>query len=691
MTVVGSKAERPIWSVAGQVDVFDQVDLEWLQLQDFADVSRYVPALETDFKSGRFGATGLSIRGIGGNRVALERDGVPLPQQFDVGGFADSGRLALDPAITKRVEVLHGPASVLYGSDAIAGVVVITSVDGKDLVADNQGQYIGGKAGYYGVNNSLSTGLTYAWAKDRDSLVLTVNRQKGHGMDNKAINVANDRIHFTQQQFFTKWTHEFEQGGSLRTSVDYFKNTVESDIRAPLGFDRFATTTQLLGDDEQKRETLTAEYIFPKTDWINYASLMVYSQKSQTEQFTDQSRSSGGVPVFLERNFFISENSEGSEFRAHHYYDMNTMSHRLVAGVEWERQKLIELRDAVQTDLVSGISTKTVLGETFPLRDLPQSTSNQLAFFIQDEIQLDEITLIPAMRWDQFELKAETDSIFTDGSDLTDLADDDLTFRFGVIWQLTDYLSLYGHYAEGFRAPPAEDINLFLDIPLFNIRAIPNPDLKAERSNSKELSIRLKKGGTALQAGVYYSSYDNFIESRTQIGVEPVTGVVLFQSRNIAKATVYGGEIYFDQSLGELFALMQDWHLNLGLHSAHGDNDVTNAPLNTINPLKMVLGLRWEPASFSVTTDFRITHYGRQSRVDFSDGNFFVPESATVFDFVVRWEQSQHLQWYLGLYNLSDKRYWRYADVRNFEVNDPRIEVISQPGFNAALTLHINF
>jgi hemoglobin/transferrin/lactoferrin receptor protein len=691
IVVVGSKTERPLWSVAGQVETFNRMDLDKQQLQDFSAISRYVPALETDFSNSRFGSTGLSIRGIGGNRVAFEFDGVPLPQQIDVGSFADSGRLSLDPSIIKRVEILRGPASALYGSDAIAGVVVVTSVDGKDLVEDDEQYYLGGNAGYFSANNSTLAGLTFAWAGEQDSVVLALSRRGGHEQDNKARNVETDRIKFDQWQLFGKWTHEFAHGGNFRASIDYFKRYVDSDIRAQLGFERFASTTKLQGDDEQSRKRIALEYTLPAFDWLEHASLTFYWQENQTDQFTDQTRSSRGTPVFLQRDFFFRERDWGGELKLRRDFNTGKLSHVVVTGVEWDRQQLREKRDAVQTNLISGIDTKTILGETFPLRDLPKSTTDKLGIYIQDEILFGTFTLIPALRWDHFNLNADTDVIFTDPTRLTDLKSDDLTFRLGATWRISDYLSLYGHYAEGFRAPPAEDVNLFLDITLFNFRALPNPDLKPERSRNLEAGFRLQWQGTSVTAGAYHSSYDDFIESRALIGIDPVSGTLLFQSRNLAEASIYGVEANLTQSLGYFHKALQEWHFDAAMHWAHGNNDVTDRALNTVSPLKTVLGLRWQSAQLPLSAELRMTHYGRQSRLDFSGGEFFVPGSATVMDMVAHWDQSKHLQWYLGLYNLGDRRYWRYADVRRLKPADPRVEIMSQAGFNAALTLHVNY
>ncbi len=83
-----------------------------------ADALRRVPGLAVA-RSGSFGAqTALFVRGGQSNYVRVLIDGVPVN---DPGGVLDLGRITLDDV--ERIEVLRGPASVLYGSEAVAGVI----------------------------------------------------------------------------------------------------------------------------------------------------------------------------------------------------------------------------------------------------------------------------------------------------------------------------------------------------------------------------------------------------------------------------------------------------------------------------------------------------------------------------------------------------------------------------------------
>ena len=227
--------------------------------------------------------------------------------------------------------------------------------------------------------------------------------------------------------------------------------------------------------------------------------------------------------------------------------------------------------------------------------------------------------------------------MFDDPDRLTDLDTDRVTFRAGATVRLHDALSVYAHFAEGFRAPPPAEVNLFLDIPLFNVRALPNPDLEPERSDTVEAGFRLRHSGTLLDMAGYYTRYDDFIESRANLGLDPVSGILLFQSRNIEEAHIYGAEASMTQHLGALHPRLDAFALDAGFHWARGENDVTNEPLNDVTPLKATFALRWTPRALPLLGAFRVTHLARQDRVDFSEAAFFVPPAATVLDVTLRW------------------------------------------------------
>ena len=690
LVVVGSKTARPLYTVAGQVTIIDRERMDRELVSSFTDIARYEPALEVDFDNARFASTGISIRGIGGNRIAYELDGVPLPQQFDVGNFANAARTTIDPEIIQRVEILRGPASALYGSDAIGGAVVVTTMDADDLIAPGAHSAVRSRLGYFGVDGSWLANATLAYAHDRDGFLLSASVRDGNQPENKAQTVASDLVDYTQYQWFGKWTRRMDHGGVLRTSIDYFRRDTDADLKAVLGFARFRNTTAILGDDRQRRDRITVNYLLPPLDWLQQGSVMLYRQVSDTEQLTDEQRFVNGTGLALQRDFFLRETSYGGELKGQLDFTTGSLRHLLVTGAEWDHLSLVQSRDGSQLDQVSGELSNVVLGETFPLRDFPRSSIDEVGVYVQDEIAIGELTLTPALRYDHYKLSARTDALFTDAERLTSLSTDELTLRLGASWRLNRRLSVYAQFAEGFRAPPAEDINLFLDIPRFNLQAIPNPDLRPERSDNFEAGLRWFGASTSIESAFYYSDFDDFIESRVALGPDPDSGVLLFQSRNLARASIYGFEASLNQSLGAFSAALQPFALQAGVHWARGENDDTDQPLNTVNPWTLVLALNWSPRA-DLAVDLRLRHIARQDRTDFTDAEFFVPPSASILDLTAQWQPRDWMQWQLGLFNLTDKRYWRFPDVRRFAPGDPNVDVLSQPGTHASLVVRLDY
>lgn len=691
IVVIASKAPRPRHSIPARVTRFDGDRLALEQAQQLADISRYEPALEAEFNGPRFGATGVSIRGIGGNRVALEVDGVPLPQQYAIGSLADASRLALDPTIVDHIEILRGPASTLYGSDAIAGVITVDTLDGAALVRSDRSLHTGARAGWFGENDAALASTTLAWGAAEDSALAAFSYRNGHEPRSEARNVARDDVDFEQWQGFGKWTHDFGDLATLRLVLDYFERNSVSEVRSLLGTPRFLTTTRLEGDDQQRRDRQSVHLELPGSGWLHGIELMAYRQSSVTRQDTSEERGFGATAALLARDFELRELDYGGELRMLAGVTTGAFTHVLVAGVEWDHMRLVEQRDGGQFSLARGIFTRALLGEAFPVRDLPRSEVDELGIYWQDEVSYGVLTLTGGLRWDDYSLDASTDNLIVDASRIADIDADQVTARAGATLRVLATLQVYAHYAEGFRAPPAGEVNLLLDLPLFNYRALPNPDLEPERSQTIETGLRWSWAATRLEAALYHTDFDDFIESRVNIGPDPVTGGLRFQSRNLTKAHIYGIEAELIQGLVSLSPALRNFTIEAGFHAARGENDVTGRALNDVQPLKAVFGLTWRAASGQGMATVRATHLGHQGRVDFSTAPFFVPPAATVVDFIARWQPRTELRTELGVYNLGNERYWRYADVRQLALGDPRAELAARPGCTAQISVALSY
>ena len=677
MVIVASKIERPMWRVAGLVSSLHASEIRRLQITDLGEIARYEPAIEADYSGERFGATGLSIRGIGGNRVKIEMDGVPMPQNFAIGEFANNTRTTVDPALIDGIEILRGPASSLYGSDAIGGVVAIRSASPRSLIRTGSSQYVGGGGGYRSVDNSQMAYGTYAVGDRSRGLLASFSHVTSHDRDNQAENAITDFVARTQEHALIR----LEPHDTLTLMVDRYQTRADSDIRSVLGFGRqYRNTVALFGHDHQTRTRYSFRFMPLET-----TSLVAYHQDNRTSQETSDLRADSASDTpdrRINRLFSYDEQLTGIEIKGNWTFSTGGYNQLLVAGIEWERKQLSEFRDGFDTDLLTGITDKVLPpGETLPLRDLPKTTNHSLGIYLQDELQFGDLTLIPALRWDHFELNAVNDDLTQDRPSI-DMSNSDLSFRFGATQRVRPDLSLFAQYAEGFRAPPPEDVNLLLDYRGFiTVRSLPNPDLVAEESKSIEAGIRFKHRAVQATVAVYQNRYDNFIESRFRLGVDPDDGALLFQSINRQRASIHGIEASVRVTLGT------GMELEGGVHRARGTDKTTGAPLNSVSPLAGTIGINWQHRDLAL--GIRATHRGSPSHVDRSNVDLFLPPASTVLDLTAQWQPTSRIEAIVGINNLSNTKYWRYNDVRHFEGSDPRIETASMAGRNVSVTLHL--
>ena len=123
ITVTSTGLATPQSQLGAAVTVLDTGDLQGTQ--ELEERLRYVPGLQTNQAGQAGGTTALFIRGGGGDANKVLIDGIPMN---DIGGLVEFANVA--SAAVSQIEVLRGPNSALYGSDALAGVVSISTPRG---------------------------------------------------------------------------------------------------------------------------------------------------------------------------------------------------------------------------------------------------------------------------------------------------------------------------------------------------------------------------------------------------------------------------------------------------------------------------------------------------------------------------------------------------------------------------------
>jgi hemoglobin/transferrin/lactoferrin receptor protein len=228
---------------------------------------------------------------------------------------------------------------------------------------------------------------------------------------------------------------------------------------------------------------------------------------------------------------------------------------------------------------------------------------------------------------------------------------------------------------------------------LFGYRAIPNPDLKSETSDGFELGTRRITSSSRFSLALFDTEYDDFIESRSPIGIDEATGDLIFQSINIGKARIYGADFSWEQDMGAWSDTLQGFSLRASAFWASGENRQTGEPLNSIAPPQAVLGVSWvSPAGeWELRISSTLTAAKHSDDID----EVLVPRFATpswiTVDFTTAWRCARWLELRAGVFNIGNETYWRWLDVARLDASDPMIPLLSRPGRNYSITAQFSY
>ncbi len=688
IVVVAHKDERSIREIAANVTVLSRADINNEIATSMSDVFRYVPGVDYEAAGTRFGAEGINIRGIGGNRVAILVDGVPLSDQFDTGSFSNATRDFIDAGLVQNIEVLHGPASALYGSSAIGGVVAVRTPDPADLIngAGISGDFLGT---WRGADNSEHGQAMFATGTEALGVMAGISWRSGEELDSAAGPKGVDTKDYDRRTALLKFVADDRWGRTWRASLVHQDSSTTSDLNSVLGTGRYRSTTALEGDDTYRMDVINVAYEFGTPEsWVDSGVLRGFYEVASVEQTTLDERGAARTPVSIDRFFSYDQEIRGIELNVWKNVGGETLSHRLGFGVEYRYRVTEEYRDGVSTNLATSDQTNVLLGEVFPLRDFPISKSTETAAFIEDTISFGDWRIIAAVRADSYDLTPDLDPIYLEDYptyEVTSLSESDLSPKLGVIYNIAPEIDLYVQYSHGFRAPPYSDANVSLDIPFFGYRAIPNPDLRSESSDGFDVGIRWHGIRSSARLSAFRTRYDDFIESKINLGVDPESGFTLFQSQNLRETEIEG----LEAGWGFRFGGNESFGFDGSAYYARGTNKVTGQALNSVGPAQGVVGLSWYLADGNRQLRLKATFTDAYDRRDETGGEVFKPAGHSVFDLFVTQKLGERTVIRAGVHNLSDRTYWNWSDVRGLQPSDPLLPYLAQAGRSASLSLNV--
>ena len=721
VTISATRQAQDVNSVPSTVTVHDRQELDRDNVNTIKDLVRYEPGVSVGGAGQRGGVSNYNIRGIDGDRILTQIDGVEIPNSFFNGPYAKTQRNYVDPEIIKRVEILRGPASVLYGSNAIGGAVSYFTLDPDDII--KPGKDVGArlKTGYSSADRSwLKSGTVAGRAGEFDGL-LHLSQREGHetesygdhggtGLSRTAANPQD--IKTTNVLAKAGWN--YNEDDRLGFTYEKYKDRVSVNEKSAVGGPFNAGKPLGMYLSREGKDTISRERFGLENSMVLDTAVADHFKWSLNYQVakTDQETLEDYFPytrrVMRSRTTTYEEKMWVLDAQADKAFHLGDTDHLLTYGATVKHQKVTGSRSGSGTCLAVGRGC-TAIGAPSPSdylvksSDFPDPTINTYSLFAQDQISWNNWTFMPGVRYDYTKLTPHITQEFlntVNPAQQGTVSDDDkvwhrLSPKFGVTYEFNDNYTWYGQYAEGFRTPTAKALYGRFENLEAGYTVEPNPDLEPEKSKSYETGLRGKFDAGTFDLAIFYNKYRDFIN---EDAITPGYSELAFQSNNIKHATIKGAEVKGRLNL-DAFGAPQGLYTRGSVAYAHGRNNDTGQPINSVNPLTAVMGLGYEQQNYGALVSWTLVK--RKDQVD--DSTFFSPDGTSsqfkspgygVVDLTGFYKVTKDVTVNAGLYNLTDKKYWNWDDVRGYDsvgeagvLNPANMDRLTAPGRNFSVNL----
>jgi hemoglobin/transferrin/lactoferrin receptor protein len=699
-TVVASRWNQSTRDVPAKITSISAKEVALQNPQTAADLLSL--SGEIFIQKSQLGGGSPMIRGFATNRLLITVDGVRMNTAIFRGGNLQN-IISLDPFAIERAEVFYGPGSVIYGSDAIGGVMGFNTLTPKFSV-DTKADVSGSAIARYSSANNEKTGhfdVNVGWKKfvlvssvshfDFDDLRMGTNGPEEYLRKNYVMREDSTDIVVTNSDPMVQRPTGYEQFNMMH-KLRFMPN---KNWDFNYGF-HYSTTTNYARYDRLLRTKnelpRSAEWYYGPQEWMMNNLTVTNTMQSGfydqliirlTHQFFEESR----VDRDFNDNELRSRVEKVNAISANVDFNKNIGArHSLMYGIE------AVYDDVNSTGTDKDISTGN--SATGPSR-YPMSTWSSYAGYLTYLFRpVEKLTFQAGARYNQFAMQGDFDTTFYPFPyNSMKINDGALTGSAGVIFKPTEKWTVGVNFSTGFRAPNVDDAGKVFDSePGFVI--VPNPDLTAEYATNVELDIA-KVFGDFLRIDVtgYYTILNNAMVRRnfTLNGQDSImydgemSQVQAIQ--NAANATVYGVQAGMEIKLPSGFGFTSHFNYQKGEEEL---DDGTTSPLRHATPWFGISSVTF--TAHKIKLDLYTMYTGEVAFKDLaqeeqgktymyavdSDGNPYSPGWYTL-NFKAMFQITENISVSAGLENMTDKRYRPYSSG------------IVAPGRNFILAFKANF
>lgn len=678
ITIYGTRQSSKPLDVPANITVFDGEALDDTFVGDMQQLTRYTPGITVNRQTSgtdpfdTFG--GFTIRGVGGNRVQMLTDGSRIPERI-----VDGTRDYLDFNFTKQVDIVHGPGSVLWGADALGGIVALSTVDPEDYLTGTKTKSGEVEFSYDSLDNKFNSAATYAHRINEQFSVLgglsysyaneakfsraradggiwgcPRNLSSGATPCNKLNPADKNSYRGLAKLVFTP-----DEDHRIELSGDYLKRHNKVDYNHALGteFSMFGTPRDnIISDYDRELDLYRARFAIEhewdiEHNWFDQVKWSLAYAPNGYERTGIETKvlNAGTSPENVIEEDFLSFDEKFLELDVQLTSNLDTgpLNHTFTWGFDGD----ITWTDYERLDVVRNLTKGTVTRTPAGGFNFANATTRRADLFLQDQIAMfgGRLELTPGVRYATYNIDPRTNADYkvVTGSEPREISSQEFLFSLGANFDLTDHYSVYGAFNQGFKMPTAQQ--LYTSLPGRSFDLIPAPNLRPETVDNYEVGFRGQYDNGYFSITAFHADYTDFIDPFYN-----PPGTNDYTYRNLSSVKIHGIEAAGSWQMTDSLRADASVAWQYGIEKASPGSAETT---HTTPPVTGIFGLNYQFPDYNITLDAITTVTGNMERV--SSSSNFTPGGYALLDLYGKWKPTENTELRLGVKNALDRRYFQ--------------------------------
>lgn len=467
VVVIGNPLFSDLKNISQSTLTIANLELQIKRSSNVAQMLNYQPGIS--MRSNGMTAARPVIRGFGNNRILILENGLRMG---DLSNTSDDHGVSSDGSTPEKIEILRGPASLLYGSNAIGGVVNIIT----EAIPNYLPNRIDGDINFSGssVNKNLSGGGDLHFGIDRFAF-----HSNYFNRSNKDYRDGNGNIVSNSDQL----SHGFQFGMSFIPSFGL----------AGFSYTNFNNNYGIpINPQDQEAEPIAIN--------MKKNEFRFLLESSELNSFIKSFNLKAGYQDYAQKEIVKRTGESGTSF------GLKSLS----ADLAFKHETI--------GNLFQGIFGFWVLKQKYAVEGLEALTPNadyiSFAAYFFEQAKFSNFNFQFGVRLEQNQVKIPTSIISEKIFPAEDKNYSTFSGSVGLVYNLTEKISLFSNIANAFRSPTIEELTSYAIHEATVSFDIGNRSLQKENNLGFDLGFRIHKPNHLVEVTAYYNSIDNFIYAK---------------------------------------------------------------------------------------------------------------------------------------------------------------------------------